>query len=144
MPSITAIAGKLGTVTLGGVALHVENISVTLSTQLLEYAVTGMAADADGNRWMESITGINSGKFTATLPLDYDSTAADRTFGDTTELRPGLAGAGTLVVNMATNYGFSGSVWITEISPTIDVMGSKPTSAQISMTLNGAPTYINS
>jgi len=144
MPSITAIAGKIGVVTINGIALHVENISVTLSVQVLEYAVTGMTADGDGNRWMESITGIASGKFTATLPLDYDSTAADRTFGDTTDLRPGLAGAGTLVVNMAPNYGFSGSIWVSEISPTVDVMGSKPTSAQISMTLNGAPTYINS
>ena len=144
MPTIAAIAGKIGSVTLGGITLNVENISVTLSTQILEYAVTSMTADGDGNRWMESICGINSGKFTATLPLDYDSTAADRTFGATTNIRPGLAGAGTLVVNMAANYGFSGSVWVTEINPTIDVPGSKPTSAQISMTLNGAPTYVNS
>lgn len=144
MPTITAIAGKIGSCSINGTTIHVENVTVTITSAELQYGVTSMTADADGNRWMEVIAGLNSAKVSMTIPLDYDGTAADRTLGATTNLRPGLAGAGTLVVNMATNYGFSCAILITEVAPTIDVMGSKPTSLTLNATVNGALTYVNS
>lgn len=142
MPTIIPIPGKTSVVTSNGTTINVSSASLKLTSQVMSYAVTGMTADAHGNRWIEKLAGLCEGTISCEAPLNLAADADLRLTGDTVGLVQGLTA--TFQCLFAAGYGWSATVLVTSITPSFEVQGSSPAKMSIEMDLTGAPTFINS
>lgn len=139
---IVAVKGFEGSITINGVAAKFRQWEADISNAVIKYATTGQTADADGVYWMNAIAGLGEATFTLTGYWDQNATAAARFTGATLGLKPGTTAAGTLICLFKSGSGFSGSIVVQSIRPTVDAESNKPSGFTAVLALDGAPTYI--
>ena len=144
MAEIVPLAGKNAAVTVNAVTVKLTRGRLRVGNQVLEFATTGQTLDTDSNAWMQALSGINRWSLEADGYVDHNATAAARLIGDNIKFRPGTTAAGTFQVLLASGHGFSGAGVVSDLEVGWDAEGNKPDSARVSMTGNGALTYINS
>lgn len=144
MATIVPLAGKTVSVTVNGVTWRITKGSIKVGNEVIKFFTTGETVDADGNYWMNKLAGINDWSISGEGYLDYNAAPANRVIGANINFRPGTGAAGTLTILFAANFGITGSVVVSEWSPSFDAENSsKPNPFSFAAEGNGSLTYIN-
>ena len=120
MAAIVPLARKSVVVTVNGVTWRVTRGTIRVANEVIRFVTTGQTADADGNYWTNKLAGVNDWSVSGEGYLDYNANAALRGIGASHNMRPGTGAAGTFLITFAANFAVSGTVVVSEWSPSFN------------------------